>query len=136
MNVDEILSGFEPVFRARLERNVFESTVEATTSTEPFMPVFSLIFAHFSYVAYHFASRGGNWLLWVLAGFLAMEAVAIPIAIPFLCRFRRMRRKLAEESGWSIAQFQRLAAQFPDRKKKKLLKELERNLRMAAAAME
>ncbi len=136
MNVDEILSEFEPVFRSRLERKVFESTVEGFAFVWPGMLFFALLFAHWAYVAFHYASRSGNRLLWVLAGLFALEAVALPIAAPFLDRVHRTRRKFAEESGWSISQFQRLAEQFPDQEKKNLLKELEDNLRKAASAMQ
>ena len=136
MNIDEILSGFEPVFRSRLERKVFETTVEGYTFLWPGVLFVTPMYVHWAYVAFRFASHSGSRLAWVLAGIFALGAVCCLICAPFVDRIYRIWRKLAEESGWSIAQFQRLAAQFPDRKKKKLLKELERNLRNAAVAME
>ena len=96
-----------------------------------------LIGLHLVYLAFYFAIHGGGWLSWLFAVLISVWlSIAIPITLN-VCgkKGRRDRLKLAEGSRWSIAEFQRICEQFHDWKKKQCLKNLERNLKEAAAFM-
>ena len=137
VDVDEILKDFEPAFRKKIERKVLEATVDGLTSMRPMLIPGLLIVLHLMYIVFYYAIHEGTWLSWLFAVLLpAWLGIAIPVTINACGKNgRRDRLKLAEESGWSIAEFQRMAEQFPDRKKKQFLKDLERNLKEAAAFM-
>ncbi len=137
MNVDEILAGFEPTFRSRLERKVFEKTIAGFSGWWPIMIVVPLVYAHPAYIAYYRATHGGTWLAWTCMITLSVLAVLSVAVLAFLCinGDGRALRRLAEDCGWSIAEFQRMTASFPDGKKKRLLKQLESNLKEAADAL-
>lgn len=137
MNIDVVLSEFEPAFRTRLERKVFETTVEGFVSLWPVMLWTTPMYFHLAYLAYYRAMHGGSWIAWLFVVVLSALTVASIFVIFLLCSKggQRTRQKYAEESRWSIAEFQRIAAQFPDRKKKEFLKQYERNLKEAAAFM-
>ena len=137
VNVDEILKDFEPAFRKRLEHKVFETAIEGFAPMRPFVLWCIPLYAHLTYIAWHSATHGGSWVAWMLTIVFSLCVVATACLIFIFCsdKVKRTRQKFAENCGCSIAEFQRMAEQFPDRKKKQFLKDLERNLKEAAAFM-
>lgn len=137
LQLDEVLKDFEPAFRRKIERKVLESTVDGLSSMRPMLLSCIPMGLHLVYIAFYFATHGGAWWTWLFAILISLWlSIAIPVTINACCENgRRARQKLAEESRWSISEFQRIAEQFPDKKKKRFLKDLERNLKEAAAFM-
>ena len=138
MNVDEILKDFEPTYRKRLERKVFESTIDGFQSMGRSAFFFGIpLCVHLSYLFYHWATNGGNWVAWVLTILFLVSGIGSVIFYPVYYGkgSRRVWQKFAEDSKWSITEFQRIAKQFPDQKKDFLLGSLETSLKEAAAFM-
>ena len=137
MNVEEILSGFEPAFRERLERKVFETTIEGFSSRWPLMIWVSPMYLHLSYITYYYAAHNGFWIGWILTGVLFVLSIVTIFFILHFCGRAGMslRLKYAEDCRWSIAEFQRITKEFPSRRKKELLRQIEFNLKNAVAFM-
>lgn len=137
MNVEKILSEFEPSFRERLERKVFETTIEGFSPLWPMMICVVPMYAHLSYIAYYNATHNGTRIALILTGVLLTSSVACFWGVLHCCKSsgKSVRQKYAEDSRWSIAEFQRIAKEFPDRRKKEFLRQLEFNLKNAVAFM-
>lgn len=137
MNVEEILSGFEPAFRERLERKVFETTIEGFSSWWPIMIWVSPLCFHLSYIAYYYATYIGSWVAWILTGVFLILSIACFLLVLHYCKSsgKCVRLKYAEDCRWSIAEFQRITEEFPSRRKKEFLRQLELNLKNAVAFM-
>lgn len=136
MNVEKFLSEFEPSFRERLERKVFETTIEGFSSLWPIMIGVSLMCFHLSYIAYYYATYIGFWIALILTGVLLISSACF-FEVLHCCKSsgKSVRQKYAEDCRWSIAEFQRITKEFPSRRKKEFLRQLELNLKNAVAFM-
>lgn len=137
--VDDILADFEPAFRRKLERKVFESTIDQFNSvlmrTMGFVGIF--FYSNLSYVVLYNATHGGGWLSWMFGVLFGLAAVVVPFVAwgCFGANDARTKRKLAEEAKWSIDELERMTKEFPDRPKKEFLRLLRLNLTSAAKFM-